>query len=148
MATRPLPTPVETSSGLRQQLHYRLPERPVHVDRYGTSGPQAGGSSAAPSSSRVTGCFFPSSESRGKNAFSFMTPSALRPARRKRGRCDRIVAGVLRPAAISSAPPLLHVLGDVVVIEDRQHAHDAVAIENDKSNSLILSTKRSRVGRR
>ena len=79
-----------------------------------------------------------------------------RPPRRSAGRAGPPSAACARstwmpaysgPACNQQRAAIFHIFGDVVVIEDRQHVAVLVAVEDDQVESLMRSTKNSRVGK-
>jgi len=75
-------------------------------------------------------------------------PAAFAGSTRRRGVRDRLMGRVVSPAATQQRAALLHVAGDVSRSRAAADVAVLVAVEDDRSKSLILSENSSRSGRR
>ena len=118
------------------------PRLGAHVDLAEPAAPGrllAGSRASEPGSPRVTGCLTPSAESLALKGCSSTRPVGVAGSTGDSGVRDRLMlAGVVVAGGDQQRAALLHVAGDVVVVEQLQDVAVLVAVEDDEVEVLDL----------
>ncbi len=139
MATRPSPTRFSTSSGLIVGAAITVWPCGRSTSTVRNQRPQCGGSLSAPSRPRVTGCLLALlRKARIEGLLVHLAGRAGGQHGRQRRQRDRILAGMFGTGGDQQRAAVFDILGDVVVVEDRQHAAMLVAVEDDQVEILDL----------